>query len=54
MNDALKPCLARSVGAHLAAVAAFNHFNTRIARFQEELGWMVEEVLDGLSERAAH
>jgi len=36
----------------IPAVAAFNHFNTRIARFQEELGWMVEEVLDGLSERA--
>jgi biopolymer transport protein ExbB/biopolymer transport protein TolQ len=38
----------------IPAVAAFNHFNSRIARFQEELGWMVEEVLDALSERAAH
>jgi biopolymer transport protein ExbB/biopolymer transport protein TolQ len=38
----------------IPAVAAFNHFNTSIARFQEELGWTVEEVLDGLSERAAH
>lgn len=37
----------------IPAVAAFNYFNSRIARFQEELGWMVEEVLDGLSERAA-
>jgi biopolymer transport protein ExbB/biopolymer transport protein TolQ len=37
----------------IPAVAAFNHFNTQIARFQEELGWMVEEVLDGLSERTA-
>ncbi|NNN06988.1 MAG: MotA/TolQ/ExbB proton channel family protein [Elusimicrobia bacterium] len=36
----------------IPAVAAFNAFNQRIARFQEELGWMVEEVLDGLSERA--
>lgn len=35
----------------IPAVAAFNHFNQRIVRFQEELGWMVEEVLDGLSER---
>lgn len=33
----------------IPAVAAFNHFNQRVARFQEELGWMVEEVLDGLS-----
>ena len=37
----------------IPAVAAFNHFNTRIASFQEDLGWTVEEVLDGLSERAA-
>jgi biopolymer transport protein ExbB/biopolymer transport protein TolQ len=36
----------------IPAVAAFNFFNQRIARFQEELGWMVEEVLDGLAERA--
>ena len=36
----------------IPAVAAFNHFNQRIARFQEDLTWMVDEVLDGLSERA--
>lgn len=36
----------------IPAVAAFNYFNQRIARFQEDLGWTVEEVLDGLSERA--
>jgi biopolymer transport protein ExbB/biopolymer transport protein TolQ len=36
----------------IPAVAAFNYFNQKIARFQEDLGWMVEEVLDGLSERA--
>ena len=36
----------------IPAVAAFNYFNQRIARFQEDLTWMVEEVLDGLSERA--
>jgi biopolymer transport protein ExbB/biopolymer transport protein TolQ len=37
----------------IPAVAAFNYFNSRIARFQEELGWMVDEVLDGLAERTA-
>ncbi len=37
----------------IPAVAAFNHFNQQIVRFQDELGWMVEEVLDGLSERVA-
>ncbi len=36
----------------IPSVAAFNAFNQRIARFQEDLGWAVEEVLDGLSERA--
>lgn len=36
----------------IPAVAAFNYFNQRIARYQEDLGWMVDEVLDGLSERA--
>ena len=35
----------------IPAVAAFNHFNQKISRFSEELGWMVEEVLDVLSER---
>jgi biopolymer transport protein ExbB/biopolymer transport protein TolQ len=35
----------------IPAVAAYNHFNQKIARFQEDLGWMVDEVLDGLSER---
>ncbi|MDE2141064.1 MAG: MotA/TolQ/ExbB proton channel family protein [Elusimicrobia bacterium] len=38
----------------IPAVAAFNYFNQKIARFQDDLGWMVDEVLDGLSERAAH
>jgi biopolymer transport protein ExbB/TolQ len=36
----------------IPAVAAFNHFNQRITRFQEDLGWIVEEILEGLSERA--
>jgi biopolymer transport protein ExbB/biopolymer transport protein TolQ len=36
----------------IPAVAAFNHFNQKITRFQEELRWMIDEVLDGLSERA--
>ena len=46
--------VATAVGLLVAipAVAAFNHFNQRIARFQDELGWTVEEVLDGLAERA--
>ena len=45
-------CTAAGLLVAIPAVAAFNHFNQRILRFQEELGWTVEEVLDGLSERA--
>lgn len=44
-------CTAAGLLVAIPAVAAFNHFNQRIARFAEELGWMVEEILDGLSER---
>ena len=36
----------------IPAVAAFNHFNQKIARFSEDLNWTVEEVLDVLTERA--
>ncbi len=36
----------------IPAVAAFNHFNQKIARFSDELSWTVEEVLDVLTERA--
>ncbi|MDE2491042.1 MAG: MotA/TolQ/ExbB proton channel family protein [Elusimicrobia bacterium] len=45
-------CTAAGLFVAIPAVAAFNHFNGRIARYQEELGWTVEEILDGLSERA--
>jgi len=45
-------CTAAGLLVAIPAVAAFNHFNQKIARFHEELGWMVDEVLDGLAERA--
>jgi biopolymer transport protein ExbB/biopolymer transport protein TolQ len=45
-------CTAAGLLVAIPSVAAFNHFNQRILRFQEDLGWTVEEVLDGLSERA--
>ena len=44
-------CTAAGLLVAIPAVAAFNHFNQRILRFQEELGWTVDEVLDGLSQR---
>ena len=47
-------CTAAGLLVAIPAVAAFNHFNQRISRFCEELTWMVEEVLDSLSEKAHH
>ena len=45
-------CTAAGLLVAIPAVAAFNHFNQKIARFEEELRWMIDEVLDGLVERA--
>ncbi len=45
-------CTAAGLLVAIPAVAAFNHFNQRISRFEAELRWMIDEVLDGLSERA--
>lgn len=45
-------CTAAGLLVAIPAVAAFNHFNQRISQFESELRWMIDEVLDGLSERA--
>lgn len=45
-------CTAAGLLVAIPAVAAFNHFNSKISRFEEELRWMIDEVLDGLAERA--
>lgn len=45
-------CTAAGLLVAIPAVAAFNHFNQQIARFHEDLVWMVDELLDGLAERA--
>jgi biopolymer transport protein ExbB/biopolymer transport protein TolQ len=45
-------CTAAGLLVAIPAVAAFNHFNQRIARFEEELRWMIDEILDGLAQRA--
>jgi len=44
-------CTAAGLLVAIPAVAAFNHFNQKISRFEEELRWMIDEVLDGLAER---
>ena len=45
-------CTAAGLLVAIPAVAAFNHFNQKISRFEAELRWMIDEVLDGLAERA--
>lgn len=45
-------CTAAGLLVAIPAVAAFNFFNQRISQFEAELRWMIDEVLDGLSERA--
>ncbi len=45
-------CTAAGLLVAIPAVAAFNHFNQKISRFESELRWMIDEVLDGLAERA--
>jgi biopolymer transport protein ExbB/biopolymer transport protein TolQ len=45
-------CTAAGLLVAIPAVAAFNHFNQRISQFEAELRWMIDEVLDGLAERA--
>lgn len=45
-------CTAAGLLVAIPAVAAFNYFNQQITRFEEELRWMIDEVLDGLAERA--
>ncbi|MEK7389379.1 MAG: MotA/TolQ/ExbB proton channel family protein [Elusimicrobiota bacterium] len=47
-------CTAAGLLVAIPAVAAFNHFNQKIASFEEELRWMVDEVLDTLAERSRH
>ena len=47
-------CTAAGLLVAIPAVAAFNRFNQLIANFQEDLGWTVEEILDGLSEKAPY
>ncbi len=44
-------CTAAGLLVAIPAVAAFNHFNQNISRFESELRWMIDEVLDGLAER---
>ncbi len=45
-------CTAAGLLVAIPAVAAFNHFNQKISLFENELRWMIDEVLDGLAERA--
>lgn len=45
-------CTAAGLLVAIPAVWAYNHFNTRSARFLEEMGWISDEILESLSEKA--
>jgi biopolymer transport protein ExbB/biopolymer transport protein TolQ len=47
-------CTAAGLLVAIPAVAAYNHFNQRILRFSDDMAWMVDEILDGLAEKAHH
>jgi biopolymer transport protein ExbB/biopolymer transport protein TolQ len=45
-------CTATGLLVAIPAVWAFNYFNGRASRFLEEMGWLSEEILETLSEKA--
>jgi biopolymer transport protein ExbB/biopolymer transport protein TolQ len=45
-------CTAAGLFVAIPAVAAYNYFNHRAARFGEDMAWACDEVLDGLTEKA--
>lgn len=45
-------CTAAGLFVAIPAVAAYNHFNQNSARFAEEMGWISEEILQHLAEKA--
>ncbi|MBI5209172.1 MAG: MotA/TolQ/ExbB proton channel family protein [Elusimicrobia bacterium] len=46
-------CTAAGIFVAIPALAAYNYFNHRSARFAEELGWIAEEIIEKLSEKSA-
>ena len=45
-------CTAAGLFVAIPAVAAYNYFNHRAARFGDDVGWACSEVLDNLTEKA--
>lgn len=45
-------CTAAGLFVAIPAVVAYNYFNQRAAAFAEEMGWITEEILESLSEKA--
>lgn len=45
-------CTATGLFVAVPAVAAYNYFNHRATAFAEQMGWITEEILDGLTEKA--
>jgi biopolymer transport protein ExbB/TolQ len=45
-------CTAAGLFVAIPAVFAYNYFNQRSQRFCEEMGWISEEILESLSQKA--
>lgn len=45
-------CTAAGLFVAIPAVAAYNYFNHRASRFSDEMGWISEEILESLAEKA--
>ncbi|MBI4678080.1 MAG: MotA/TolQ/ExbB proton channel family protein [Elusimicrobia bacterium] len=45
-------CTAAGIFVAIPALAAYNYFNQRSAKFAEEMSWISEEIIEKLSEKA--
>lgn len=45
-------CTATGLFVAIPAVAAYNYFNSRAAKFADEMSWISEEIIESLAEKA--
>ncbi|MBI5622864.1 MAG: MotA/TolQ/ExbB proton channel family protein [Elusimicrobia bacterium] len=45
-------CTAAGIFVAIPALAAYNYFNLQASRFSDEMGWLSEEIIEKLSEKA--
>lgn len=47
-------CTATGLVVAIPAVAAYNYFNARASKFNEEMHWIGDEIIESLASKAAH